>query len=291
MITSLVIFFIAGIMALVMRAQLADPTSSLLSLPDLQRAVHHARQPDAVPVRRTVRLRRPGQLHRAAAGRGARHGLPPAQRPLLLALPRRLDHHAARASWSPAARPRSAGWPTRRSPTRSTPPAPGADLWIMALALTGFSAIFTGVNLCATIFYLRAPGMTMFRMPIFTWNMLVTGILILIAFPVLVRRGGDALLRPPLRHAHLLGAGRRGTGPVAEPLLVLRPPGGVHPRLALLRDRHRDLPGLLAQAALRLQGHGLRHHVHRRPVDRRVGAPHVHHRRRAAALLLAARPT
>ena len=55
----------------------------------------------------------------------------------------------------------------------------------MALVLTGFSAIFTGVNLVATIFYLRAPGMTMFRMPIFTWNMLVTAILILIAFPVL----------------------------------------------------------------------------------------------------------
>ena len=55
----------------------------------------------------------------------------------------------------------------------------------MGIALTGFSAIFTGVNLCGTIFYLRAPGMTMFRMPIFTWNMLVTGILILIAFPVL----------------------------------------------------------------------------------------------------------
>jgi len=51
--------------------------------------------------------------------------------------------------------------------------------------LTGFSAIFTGVNLVTTIFYLRAPGMTMFRVPIFTWNMLVVGILILIAFPVL----------------------------------------------------------------------------------------------------------
>ncbi len=63
-------------------------------------------------------------------------------------------------------------------------PGAGADLWIVALILTGFSAIFTGVNLCATIFYLRAPGMTMFRMPIFTWNMLVVGILILIAFPV-----------------------------------------------------------------------------------------------------------
>ncbi len=64
-------------------------------------------------------------------------------------------------------------------------PGAGADLWIAALLLSGFSAIFTGVNLCATIFYLRAPGMTMFRMPIFTWNMLVTAILILLAFPVL----------------------------------------------------------------------------------------------------------
>ncbi len=64
-------------------------------------------------------------------------------------------------------------------------PGAGPNMWIVALVLTGFSAIFTGVNLCATIFYLRAPGLTMFRMPIFTWNMLVTGILILIAFPVL----------------------------------------------------------------------------------------------------------
>jgi cytochrome c oxidase subunit 1 len=66
-----------------------------------------------------------------------------------------------------------------------TTPGPGPDMWIVALVLTGFSAIFTGVNLVTTIFYLRAPGMTMFRLPIFTWNMLVTGVLILIAFPVL----------------------------------------------------------------------------------------------------------
>ncbi len=64
-------------------------------------------------------------------------------------------------------------------------PGIGPDLWIAALLLSGFSAIFTGVNICATVFYLRAPGMTMFRMPIFTWNMLVVGILILLAFPVL----------------------------------------------------------------------------------------------------------
>ena len=64
-------------------------------------------------------------------------------------------------------------------------PGAGPDMWIVALALTGFSAIFTAVNIITTVFYLRAPGMTMFRVPIFTWNMLVTGILILIAFPVL----------------------------------------------------------------------------------------------------------
>ena len=64
-------------------------------------------------------------------------------------------------------------------------PGAGSDMWIVALVLTGFSAIFSAVNIVTTAFYLRAPGMTMFRVPIFTWNMIVTGILILIAFPVL----------------------------------------------------------------------------------------------------------
>ncbi|HEX3540420.1 MAG TPA: cytochrome c oxidase subunit I [Acidimicrobiales bacterium] len=64
-------------------------------------------------------------------------------------------------------------------------PGPGADLWIMGVALTGFSGILTAVNLVTTIFGLRAPGMVMFRVPIFTWNMLVTSFLIIMAFPVL----------------------------------------------------------------------------------------------------------
>ncbi len=78
------------------------------------------------------------------------------------------------------------GW-VGYAPLSSSTNSPGAgpDLWIVSIALVGFSGIFTGVNLITTIFYLRAPGMTMFRMPIFTWNMLVTGLLILIAFPVL----------------------------------------------------------------------------------------------------------
>ncbi len=64
-------------------------------------------------------------------------------------------------------------------------PGPGADLWIVGVALTGFSGIFTAVNIITTIFTLRAPGMVMFRMPIFVWNQMVTMFLILLAFPVL----------------------------------------------------------------------------------------------------------
>jgi cytochrome c oxidase subunit I len=63
-------------------------------------------------------------------------------------------------------------------------PGLGPDLWIMAVALTGLSGILTAVNLVATVIGMRAPGMRMFRMPIFTWNMLVTAILVLIAFPL-----------------------------------------------------------------------------------------------------------
>jgi cytochrome c oxidase subunit I len=64
-------------------------------------------------------------------------------------------------------------------------PGVGADLWIVGLVLAGLSTVATGVNLVTTVFTLRAPGMTMFRMPIFVWNMLVTSILALLAFPVL----------------------------------------------------------------------------------------------------------
>ena len=64
-------------------------------------------------------------------------------------------------------------------------PGPGGDLWIVGVALAAFSSIFTGINLITTVFCLRAPGMVMFRMPIFVWNQLVTAFLVLLAFPVL----------------------------------------------------------------------------------------------------------
>ncbi|ORT58064.1 cytochrome c oxidase subunit I [Streptomyces sp. CB03238] len=64
-------------------------------------------------------------------------------------------------------------------------PSIGADLWIMGLVLSGFGTILGAVNFITTIIGMRAPGMTMFRMPIFTWNVLLTSVLVLMAFPVL----------------------------------------------------------------------------------------------------------
>jgi cytochrome c oxidase subunit 1 len=64
-------------------------------------------------------------------------------------------------------------------------PSIGTDLVLLGLALTGFSGIFTAVNVVTTVFTMRAPGMTMFRLPVFTWNMVVVSLLVLMAFPIL----------------------------------------------------------------------------------------------------------
>jgi cytochrome c oxidase subunit 1 len=78
-------------------------------------------------------------------------------------------------------------------------PGVGGDMWIMGLALAGLGTILGAVNMVTTVITLRAPGMTMFRMPIFTWNIFVTSLLILLAFPILT----SALLVLYLdRHLH-----------------------------------------------------------------------------------------
>jgi cytochrome c oxidase subunit 1 len=64
-------------------------------------------------------------------------------------------------------------------------PGLGGNLWVFGLGLSGFGTIVGAVNFITTIITMRVPGMTMWRMPIFTWNTLVTSILVLLAFPVL----------------------------------------------------------------------------------------------------------
>jgi cytochrome c oxidase subunit 1 len=64
-------------------------------------------------------------------------------------------------------------------------PGLGPDLWIVAIILTGTSGTLTAVNVIATVTMMRTPGMTLFRMPILTWNLFITSFLILVAFPIL----------------------------------------------------------------------------------------------------------
>ncbi|MDL4814355.1 aa3-type cytochrome oxidase subunit I [Actinomadura opuntiae] len=78
------------------------------------------------------------------------------------------------------------GWFAYSPLTSSTfSPGQGKDLWVMGLILSGVGTTLTGVNLITTIITMRAPGMLMFRMPIFTWNVLLTSLMVIIAFPVL----------------------------------------------------------------------------------------------------------
>ncbi len=62
---------------------------------------------------------------------------------------------------------------------------PGTDLWIVALTLVGTSSILGAINFLVTIFKMRAPGMTLFRMPVFVWTTMVTSVLVLMGTPVL----------------------------------------------------------------------------------------------------------
>jgi cytochrome o ubiquinol oxidase subunit I len=62
---------------------------------------------------------------------------------------------------------------------------PGMDYYLWSLQIAGIGTTLSGINLIATIFKMRAPGMKMFDMPVFTWTALCTNILIVAAFPVL----------------------------------------------------------------------------------------------------------
>src|SRR5580693_6962773 len=80
----------------------------------------------------------------------------------------------------------SAGWfgyaPLSETPFSSTL---GTDYWILALLVLGVGSVATAINLIVTILTLRAPGMSMGRVPLFVWMTFVTSILVILALPVL----------------------------------------------------------------------------------------------------------
>lgn len=64
-------------------------------------------------------------------------------------------------------------------------PGVGVDYWIWALQIAGIGSLMSGINFIVTIIKLRAPGMTLMKMPVFVWSVLVAMLLVIFAFPIL----------------------------------------------------------------------------------------------------------
>ncbi|MGI5164194.1 cytochrome c oxidase subunit I [Spirillospora sp. CA-253888] len=183
LITSFVFFLLAGLMAMVLRAELAEPGRQFVS---------NEQYNQMFTIHGTVMLllfATPLFVGFANVIMPLQIGSPDVAFPRLnmfsywLFLFGGLIVFASFVSPGGAA---SFGW-TAYTPLSNAVRSPGVggDMWIMGLALSGFGTILGGVNFITTIVGMRAPGMTMFRMPIFTWNIFLTSLLVLMAFPIL----------------------------------------------------------------------------------------------------------
>ena len=239
----------------------------------LQPALHDARHDDGLP-RRRPDLRRLRELPRPADDRRARHGLPAAERALVLALPLRRDR-APRASSPPTARRARAG---RLPAAVGRLSGNGQDLWIVGLHVLTLSSLAGAINFLVTIHNMRTAGMTWMRLPLFVWTIEIYSALLVLVLPALSAGLTHAAARPAGRDALLHpGRGRRRR-PLPARLLVLRPPRGLHHDPAGDGDHLRGDPRLRAQADLRLQGDRVLDRRDRLLLAARLGAPHVHGR-------------
>ena len=184
LIQSFIWFMIAGVMALIIRAQLFEPGLEIVATREQYNQLF--------TMHGTIMLllfATPLFAGFANALMPLQIGAPDVAFPRLNALAYWLYTFGSLMAASAFFTPQGAagfGWFAYQPLANATySPGIGGNLWMIGLGLGGFGTIMGGVNFIATIITMRAPGMTMFRMSIFTWNTLVTSILVILIFPVL----------------------------------------------------------------------------------------------------------
>jgi cytochrome c oxidase subunit I len=197
LVTAFVFFMLGGVMALLMRAELARPGMQFLSLEQYNQLF---------TMHGTIMLllfATPLVFAFANLVLPLQIGSPDVAFPRLNALSYWLYLFGGIMTVSGFLTPGGAadfGWfayaPLNRA---ANSPGSGADLWTIGLAIAGLGTILGAVNMITTVITLRAPGMTLFRMPIFTWNIMVTSIMVLLAFPLLT---SELLVLWVDRHLH-----------------------------------------------------------------------------------------
>src|SRR5258708_4583104 len=186
LITSFVLFLLAGIMAMLIRVQLLGPDNSIIS---------DSQYNELFTIHGTIMLllfATPLFIGFGNELLPLQIGAPDVAFPRLNLLSYYLFTFGGIILFASFLTPDGAaqfGWYAYSPLTSATySPNVGGDLWTVGLVLSGFGTILGAVNFVTTIFCMRAPGMTMFRMPIFTWNALLTSLMpCLIALPTGVK--------------------------------------------------------------------------------------------------------
>ena len=185
-----------------------------------------------------------------------------------------LLHFSVLAGGAPAV-----GW-FSYAPLSETPysSSPGVDYWAVAIFVLGIGSLSFAINTIATVISLRGPGMTMRRLPLFTWINFVNAFIIIFALPVLNAGPGDDPDRSPTAGPFLSTDWRRFSRSVATYLLGVRSPRSLHPGPSRIRNRLRNHSGFFAETDFRLRICCRLECSHSSPKSGRLGTSHVHRR-------------